>query len=145
MSSAPYKATWGSWWGAWAPLSLWMVWSLCWMSTAKTSRFWTPWIRNFSNYEWLTKKFCQSRGCASWDTSKSLWPHPQKGSCQTILLNWSKTTSIRDCLTGWRWWWPTSRQLLMRRHILIFSSHSQTADSTRQAGLRQWASSLYKS
>ena len=107
MSSTPYRATQRSWWGAWPPISLWMEWSLCWMSTSKMSRLWTPRTRNFSNYKWLTKEQCEIGGCTSQDTSKALWPHSQKGSHQTTLLNWSETASMVDCPSSWRWWLPT--------------------------------------
>ena len=115
MLSAPYRATQESWWW-WAqvPISHWMPWSLCWMSTTKVARLWMPSTRNFSNYEWMTKKLCQIGG-APLDISKSLWPHSQKGSHHTTLLNWSETTSTVDCPSCWRWCWLTSRQLLMKQ------------------------------
>ena len=53
----------------------------------------------------------------SWCTSKSLWLHSQKGSCWTTLLNWSETTSTVGYLSGCRWWWPTSRQLLKKSYL----------------------------
>ena len=122
----------GSWWGTWAPISLWMVWSLCWMSTTTMSRLWTPQTRNFSNYKWLTKKQCQIWGCASQDTPKSLCLHSQKGSCQTMLVNWSETASTVDSPSSWRWWWPTSRQLLIRRHTQTTIEWCKNQRSRRQ-------------
>ena len=96
MSFAPYRATWGSWWGAWSLTSLWRAWSLGWISTTTMSRPLTPWTRSFSNYKWLTKKQCQIGVCTSQGIFRSFWPPSWKGSHQTILLIWSETTSMGD-------------------------------------------------
>ena len=75
-----YKITWGSWWRAWLLTSLWMVWSLCWMSTTTMSRLWMPWTRSLSNYKWLIRKWCQIGGMPLKAPPNPCGPHSQKGS-----------------------------------------------------------------
>ena len=66
---------------------------------------------------WMAnKEMVSDWGCTFWGTSKSSQPHSWSNSHQTILLNWNVTTSMVGYLSSWRWWWPTSKQMLMRRH-----------------------------
>ena len=67
------------------------------------------------------KEMCQSGRCISWGTSKFLWLHSQNAFHQITSLNWSVTASMAGCLSSLRWWWHTSSQVVMRRHIPIIS------------------------
>ena len=73
-----------------------------------------------SNCKWARRRWCQSRGCICWGTSKFSWLHSPNAFCQITLLNWSMTASMAGCLSSLKWW-HTSRQAVMRRHIQITS------------------------
>ena len=61
-------------------------------------------------------------GCSCQDTSKFLQLHSQNASHQTTQLKWSGTTSMGSCLNSLRWWWHTSKQVVMRRQFQLSSS-----------------------
>ena len=67
------------------------------------------------------KEMVSDWGSTFQGTSKSLWLHSWNAFHQIMSPNWSMTTSMADCLNSLKWWWPTSRQALMRRHILNIS------------------------
>ena len=108
---------------------------------------------------WMGKRrrWCQNGGYICWGISKFSQLCTQNAFCWITLPNWSMTTSTMGCLNGWKRWWHTSRQPLMRRCIQITFGQcgklrrkrqwkhpiAQTAEPV-QASLGWWASSLYR-